>query len=228
MKRTIFNIAWRLMLVLTLGFALVQCSDDSDSVSATTTQTGGISEDVINSFPAEEVSPEESEGLIYMREEEKLARDVYLYLYDLWGLRVFSNIASSEQTHTDAIKYLLVKYNIDDPVEVDSLGLFKNETLQNLYNTLTAQGKDSLVAALKVGALIEEVDIQDLHEELDEYVDNQDIQYVYENLMRGSRNHLRAFVSNLAAQGVTYEPQILSQEEYDEIINSPMERGSGH
>lgn len=227
MKKTIFSKLLTLAAIFSLTFISVNCSKDSKAVAASGVQSNGITEDVISSFPAEDVSSEESEGLIYMREEEKLARDVYLTLFDQWGLRVFSNISRAEQMHTNAILYLLQKYNIDDPVVVDSIGVFQNQDLQNLYNTLLTQGKNSAIEALKVGALIEEVDIRDIQKELDEHVDNQDIRYVYENLMRGSRNHLRAFVRNLSNSGVTYEPQILSKEAFDAIINSPMERGSG-
>ncbi len=227
MKVSIINQLFRLSMILLVAFAITQCRENSDSGTSSTTNSG-LTEDVITSLPAEDVSEEEASGLVFMREEEKLARDVYLSLYAKWNARVFSNISNSEQTHTDAIKYLLQKYNIDDPVEYDSLGVFKNETLQALFDTLVVQGSDSLISALKVGALIEEVDIRDIQKELDEHVDNQDIQYVYENLMRGSRNHLRAFVGNLATLGVTYTPQILSQADYDAIINSPRERGNGH
>ncbi|WP_456440950.1 DUF2202 domain-containing protein, partial [Caldithrix abyssi] len=218
MKRTIISRVLGLIFILSLSFTLIQCSDDSNTVLSSTTRPRALTQDVINSFPIEEVSPAEAEGLIFMREEEKLARDVYLTLYGQWSLAVFVNISVSEQMHFDAMGYLLQKYNIDDPAVVDSIGAFTNADLQNLYNTLTVQSKDSVIAALKVGALIEEVDIRDLQKELDENVDNEDIQYVYENLMRGSRNHLRSFVSYLSAMGVIYEPQILSQEDYDAII----------
>ncbi len=227
MKVPIIKQFVHLSMLILLAFTLTKCSEASNSVTSSTA-TGGFTEDVIMSLPDEDVSEKEASGLIFMREEEKLARDVYLTLYAKWNIRVFSNISHSEQRHTDAIKYLLQKYNIDDPVEYDSLGIFKNETLQALYDTLVVQGNDSLIAALKVGALIEEVDIRDIQKELDEHVDNQDIKYVYENLMRGSRNHLRAFVGNLANRGITYTPQILSQDDYVAIINSPRERGNGH
>ena len=179
----------------------------------------------IDQFPAEDVNDAEAEGLIFMREEEKLARDVYKTLYTHWNIRVFNNIPRSEQQHMDAIKLLLDRYQLEDPVGDDLLGVFKNEALQELYNTLTAQGSVSLVEALKAGALIEEIDILDLQRELDDDVDNQDITFVYENLMKGSRNHLRAFVRNLSRQGVEYVPQKLSEEQYLEIINSDRERG---
>ena len=63
----------------------------------------------------EALNAEEEAGLLFMREEEKLARDVYLELFDEWGLRVFENIAESEQKHMDAVLYLLGKYGLEDP-----------------------------------------------------------------------------------------------------------------
>ena len=88
-----------------------------------------------------------------------------------------------------------------------------------------AKGTKSLIDALEVGATIEEVDIVDIQEYLKD-VDNEDIKVVYENLLKGSRNHLRAFVSTLERYGVEYKPQFLSPEEYEEIVTSPMERGN--
>ena len=152
----------------------------------------------IDDLQSEEVSPEEAAGLIFMREEEKLARDVYNTLYSKWGMRVFNNIAQSEQRHTDAIKVLIERYKLDDPLANDIPGTFVNEDLQNLYDTLIAKGDSSLVDALLVGALIEEVDILDIQKEIDEHVDNEDIAFVYNNLLNGSCNHLRAFVRNLS------------------------------
>lgn len=184
--------------------------DDNQSVS-------GIN---INDLAYEEVSPEEANGLIFMREEEKLARDTYNTLYAKWGMRVFNNIAQSEQRHTDAIKLLLEKYELDDPVKNDDPGMFVNADLQNLYDTLTAKGDSSLLDALLVGALIEEVDILDIQKELDEHVDNEDIAIVYDNLLNGSYNHLRAFVKNLSRQSFLYEPKLLSVEIFNGIINN--------
>ncbi len=180
----------------------------------------------INSIPAGELSDSEKKDLLFMREEEKLARDVYLTLYKIWGAQIFANIARSEQTHTDAVKMLLEKYGLPDPAAGKGIGEFTNPELQELYNKLVEEGSKSLVDALKVGALIEEKDIIDLKKAINE-TDNPDIKLVYENLMRGSRNHLRAFVRMLAQQGVEYKPQLLSMEEYNEIISSPWETGMG-
>lgn len=167
----------------------------------------------------------EIEGLIFMREEEKLARDVYLTLYAQWNTPIFQNIANSEQSHTDAVKVLLDNYGIDDPVENDEIGVFTNADLQGLYDQLVAQGSQSISDALQVGIAIEEIDILDLETYLAE-TDNANIQLVYENLMKGSRNHLRSFVSNFERQtGETYQPKYLSQEAYDAIIGTGAEMG---
>lgn len=162
----------------------------------------------------------EAEGLAFMREEEKLARDVYLALYEKWKLPIFQNIAQSEQTHMDAVKTLLDRYGIADPAAGKSAGVFTNATLQGLYEQLIKQGSQSLADALRVGAAIEEIDIVDLQKQIAQ-TDKADIQQVYDNLTRGSRNHLRSFTAQLKNQtGETYVPQHLTQAEYDTIIKS--------
>ena len=136
------------------------------------------------------LTSEEEAGLLFMREEEKLARDVYLFLLDKWGFRVFANIAQSEQRHMDAVLYLLGKYGLDDPALTP--GLFQNAELQGLYNDLVTKGENSLVDAIEVGILIEETDIEDIESLLDQ-TDKNDIIQVYTNLLDGSNSHLAAF-----------------------------------
>lgn len=178
----------------------------------------------ISELPAEDLSSEETAGLLFMREEEKLARDVYQALYEKWGLKIFANIAQSEQTHTEAIRDLIQKYGLKDPVANDSIGVFTNTDLQKLYEDLVTEGSKSETDALKVGATIEDLDINDLAD-FATTVDNQDILFVYDNLARGSRNHLRSFVTQLSARGETYKPQYISTTEYETILNSSMENG---
>lgn len=180
----------------------------------------------VSALPTEDLSAAEEEDLIYMREEEKLARDVYMTLYEKWGTPIFANIAQSEQTHTEAIRNLLEKYDLADPVADDTIGVFTNEELAGLYNALVEQGSASLVDALTVGATIEDLDIKDL-QEASARADNEDIALVYGNLERGSRNHLRSFTSQLEREGETYEPQYISEDEYEDIVGSDRERGSG-
>jgi len=176
-----------------------------------------------------ELTEDEIASLIFMREEEKLAKDVYLGLYDLWGLPIFQNIANSEQTHTDAVKRLLDRFGIEDPADNSPIGIFANEDLQKMYDDLMVAGSRSLGDALKVGGAIEEIDILDLQEALDE-TENPDIQRVYQNLLRGSENHLRAFTSTLLQQtGETYLPQYMDVNAYDEILaRAPARGGRGN
>ncbi|WP_374244004.1 DUF2202 domain-containing protein [Zoogloea sp.] len=176
-------------------------------------------------LPVEALSAAEAASLAYMREEEKLAYDVYSRLDAMWGrqLPIFANIAQSEATHTEAVRQLLVRYTLTDPAANLSAGLFTVPVLQQLYHDLVAQGATSLIAALQVGATIEEIDIVDLETALPT-IDNQDIRLVYGNLLKGSRNHLRAFVQALAQQGVTYTPAYLTTDTYSAIVTTAFER----
>jgi hypothetical protein len=178
--------------------------------------------DVSATLDADEIA-----DLLYMREEEKLARDVYRTLYELWALPVFDNISESEQVHTTSVEDMLEKYDVPDPVADDSTGVFVNQDLANLYQALITEGGMSSLQALYVGAAIEELDMLDLQHAIDT-TDNDDIRQLYENLMSGSRNHLRAFVGQIEDLGIVYEAQYLTQEEVDSIVDSPVERGRHH
>jgi hypothetical protein len=134
----------------------------------------------------------EEQNILYMREEEKLARDVYLVMYDLWGVDIFANISESEQRHMDAVKNLITRYSLTDPVVDDRIGQFTNPDLKDLYDDLIEAGEVSLEEALKVGVAIEELDIADLEQALTE-TDKRNIERVFQNLLNGSYNHLDAF-----------------------------------
>jgi len=176
-------------------------------------------------LPIETLTVAEHESLTFMREEEKLAHDVYTQLDGLWRgyTRVFGNIANSESTHTEAVRQLLLRNNLPDSPASLVAGVYQNTTLQNLYSQLVMSGSVSLVEGLKVGATIEEIDMIDINKAL-LGIDNQDIWLVYQNLLKGSRNHLRSFVGNLAKQGVTYLPQYMAEADYQAIVTTPIER----
>lgn len=167
-----------------------------------------------------ELSTAESGDLQFMREEEKLARDVYLTMDEYWGDQtpIFANIAMSEEIHTSTVDYILDKYGVDDPVINDSVGVFTNKGLQELYDQLVAKGKLSLIDALYVGGLIEEKDMKDILAAINA-TDERAIVIAYSNLLDGSKNHLRAFVRVIEAQGLVYEAQYLEDEEVELILN---------
>jgi hypothetical protein len=166
-----------------------------------------------------ELSTIELEGIAFMREEEKLARDVYIQLADLWNMNIFSNISRSEDTHMEAVKTLIDLFGFEDPVQDNEVGVFTDPILQDLHDELMVSGSISLANALLVGGAIEEIDILDLQKYLNE-TSNSAVIEVYENLLRGSINHLNSFVRNYERQtGETYQPQFLTQEEYLELIS---------
>lgn len=162
--------------------------------------------------------------LTFIRQEEKLARDVYLALSEKWGLPIFSNISRSEQQHMDVMASLLSRYRLADPVAGAGRGVFVDPLLQGLYVDLVARGQTSLVEALKVGADIEDLDIVDIRTRLGSSPPR-DVVNSYQNLMKASRNHLRNFVGQLTGMGGTYTPTYLTLEEYQQIISTPNERG---
>ena len=166
-----------------------------------------------------QLSENEAAALSFMREEEKLARDVYLFLFKLWGDQTFSNIADAEQTHMDALKTILDQYGLPDPAS-KKIGVFNNAELQELYDALIIKGSMSRIDALDVGALIEEVDIEDIQIAIEEST-HADLDRVYGNLIAGSINHLKAFVGKIERlTGETYEAQYLPQEEVDALLGS--------
>ncbi|MFA7244740.1 MAG: DUF2202 domain-containing protein [Candidatus Magasanikbacteria bacterium] len=173
-----------------------------------------------------ELSKVEIDDLSFMREEEKMAHDIYKVLFDNFGQIVFENIYKSEQTHTEAIKKLLDKYELGDIVRDNNVGSFENAELKKMYIELLEKGTKTIKTSFEVGAMVEEIDILDLQEKI-KNTDKQDIIFVYENLMKGSRNHLRAFVKNYEnLTGQKYVPQYLSQAEYDNILSMQVERGN--
>ncbi len=170
--------------------------------------------------------------LQYLREEEKLARDVYLTLYQRWELRIFENISGAEQRHMDRIGAVLATRQIPDPVTDDSVGVFQDACLRALYQELVQRGSNSLLDALRVGATIEDLDLRDLAA-LRVHVQDQDRDHdvlaAVDMLACGSRNHMRAFARQLTRRGDTYSPHYLDAERYASIIGSEHERcGGGH
>jgi hypothetical protein len=149
-----------------------------------------------NLFAQTDLSSQEIKDMKFMLEEEKVARDVYEYLDTKWDLRVFNNIKQSEQRHMDMIESLLNAYKISYQI-IDERGVFNNEQLQTLYNSLIKKGSASKQDALEVGKLIEVTDIEDL-EKASRFTDKEDVKDVYSKLIFASNNHLNAFNRNLS------------------------------
>jgi len=218
----IFLVGTALFLNLTLN---VRCQKEEaatlpagDEKVATATNAASTNcSCVIN--PSDTLIQAEIDMLNYMREEEKLARDVYLAMYEHYTIPIFRNISKSEQHHMNQVLCLLQHYNLPDPASPDT-GVFNNSELQDLYDNLIEQGSVSLVEGLTVGATIEDNDIFDLETDMTNTA-NPAILNIFGKLSCASGNHIRSFSAWLENKGVTYVPQYISQEEYDAIIALP-------
>jgi len=186
--------------------AVFSCNNDDSSVA-----------DLNN----KNLTNDDNAALLFMLEEEKLARDTYTYLGDLWNINQFSNIKKSEQSHMNAVIGLLDQYDIS--YSLLAYGEFNNPDIQKLYDQFIEYGSENKANALEVGANIEDLDIVDLAKFIDATTNNAMIQ-VFESLQCGSRNHLRSFVNAIELLGNTYEPQYLTQEDYTLIINDSREQ----
>ena len=161
----------------------------------------------------------EKNDLLFLREEEKLARDIYIYAYTKYQNTVFNSISQSEQKHMDNVLSILNQYSITDPASTQ-IGVFNNAALQSLYNQLKSQVDISASESLKVGATIEVLDINDI----DDFIantSNSQLLNMYEKLNCGSKNHIRSFTSQIISSGNVFVPQYLTVQEYNTILNSP-------
>ena len=175
-----------------------------------------------------ELSEEEVAHLIFMREEEKLAHDVYIYLNELWGLPIFANIAAAESQHMASVLSVMEAYGVDDPAGGQAAGQFTDPELQALYDELNNQGALSAADALLVGGLVEETDIADLDEALAQ-TENPTLVQLFTNLRLGSTNHLLAFSSNYERQsGLAYTPQLLDADTYAAALAGASAGGYGY
>ncbi len=180
--------------------------------------------DRFDSLDTNILDQETIDAILLLREEEKLARDVYLTLSLWYDLPIFSNIARSEQQHMNLVALLLDRYGLPDPAAGNGIGEFSDPWVQGLFDALVASGAESLVDALLAGATIEDVDIYHLQHILD-HSDFDDVNLIVQNMVAGSRNHMRGFVGALENRGESYTAAFITQDELDAILASPMETG---
>ena len=159
----------------------------------------------------------EKDGLIFIWEEEKAARDLYNGLYEKNNMTIFLDLVRSESSHMDQARTVMEKHGLTLPP--DEPGVFQNQTLQEIHDQLLAEGLQSDQDALTVAAIFEEISIVDLEKEL-LASQAEDVRTVYDGLLAGSRKHLRSYVSDLEGQGIEYQPRYLEAEQFQEIVKS--------
>lgn len=222
-RNTIFTTSAILLIALVVSIP-AEAQRRGGGRSGGTGDCAGIVADYTDQLEMTALSRGDIDALNLMREEEKLARDVYLTLGERWSMPIFFNIARAEQQHMDRVLSVMDLYEVPDPVVDDTVGVFADQHFADLYTTLVDLGSQSLVDGLIVGATIEDLDIFDLNE-LINIGTNDHMLFAWQNLVKGSRNHLRAFMAALDAQEGVYLPQYLDQEAFDAILETDMERG---
>jgi len=133
----------------------------------------------------------ERRDLKFMFQEEKLARDVYSALGEIWEHHSFFKIQKAEQSHMNALKRLMKRYRVRIPIDENSVGQFADKNLQKRYDRLIDKGSASLKAALKVAIFIEKTDIDDLKKRRKRT--HRYIRRTYDRLLHESRRHLKRF-----------------------------------
>ena len=221
------------LLILAVAFAIIGCGDNNNDGSGGNGKGDGngdsteLPADITAAFssPLLPLSQELKNTLSYMGNEERLAYDVYNYLYAKWGIKQFNNIATkSEYKHIQSVQGLVQKYSLlddnnksftnidlpslgykDTPIDSMEAGKYDISAIQNLYDTLIVEGVKSEIDALKVACTIEVVDVDDL----DDYIaiaeaeNATDVLAVFNYLRNGSYNHYWAFDEGLKTRGVS-------------------------
>jgi hypothetical protein len=180
--------------------------------------------------------------LVFLREAEKLERDVFTILSSMYpDSQLFGRIDDIEQGHADVMKYLLKQYGVKDPNVNDNLGVFTGELYGNFFSStyryLVGLGSLSELDAFYVSAYIEETNLLDIMQCPDAivsqdngiddvsqcgmgYTHNVEIINVYHALIEGSKSDLRAYVQaieSVIGEGA-YKAQAMSQQQLDEIL----------
>ena len=100
----------KLVLLLISMLSIIffaQCSGltESDTLISTKLDQSSADEGLFSAKQGEgELTDQEKEDLLFIREDEKLARDIYNIMFAKWGTPIFDRIAISEQRHMDAVK----------------------------------------------------------------------------------------------------------------------------
>jgi hypothetical protein len=179
-------------------------------------------------YPSSSISSSVKSSLAYMYEEERLAKEVYLAIYQKQPIRQLSKIASNSETrHIEAVKDLAQKYGVKTSLQ--QVGRYQNSHIQSLFNQLYHKGIRSKKDALEVGCIVEVTDINDL----DRYISQaqragaDDVLQTYDFLRKGSYNHYWAFDRGLKQLGISNGCCSLG-DKYCHNEYPKNERGRGH
>lgn len=232
------NYVKTLVAICAISLSLVSCSKETTPnssellVSGTPADIIEVKSDGATTFALAGVTPafdstadlttDEIEFIYAVREDEKIARDLYFSFFRNFGLKTFENIGKAEDNHIKATEKLFDYYEIDYPA-LSANGKFEDASRQKLFDSLLLKGTPEL-EAFKVMALLEESNIVEYGEVLKSIV-NPNIKLVIENLAKASANHFKAAIRQITALGGTYAPALMTQEQYRALIAIGFEKG---
>lgn len=173
-----------------------------------------------SSYEISVLTEDEKTAIIHMREEEKLARDVYQTLGKTTDSKVFQNIPKSEGRHMDVFDQLIDRYGLKDPVKDESVvGTFTDPLFTDLFAKLTEKGKLSDADAFEVGAMVEDINMANLMK-YGMATEKADLKLAYDTLLVQSKNHMSAFVRQLDRLGKTFEPTHINAQQLSEAVDA--------
>ena len=172
------------------------------------------------------LTQEAKDAIAYMGNEERLAYDVYMNLYNYHlgqgtEINQLVNIAqNAETTHISLVQSLVRKYNLgaddltnvstpvaDSSITLDQMpsGKYDVPAIQSLYDTLYTKGVQSPKDALEVGCMVEVTDINDLNEDIAiaQASNAQDVVDTFTTLRAGSYSHYWSFDQGLKNMGIS-------------------------
>lgn len=188
----------------------------------------GVSTFIVDNLPSimdvtDPLGADEIEFIYALREDEKISRDLTLVLAELYPeVQFFSRVAKAGATHIATVERLLDYYEIEYP-KLSAPGMFGDESRQNHYDQLLAMGETE-EGGYRAIAQLEEENIVAYDEVIDD-IDNPNIEIVVANLLKSSKNHLRAAVRQITRVGGEYIPQLLDDATYNNIVGSTPEKG---
>jgi hypothetical protein len=191
-------------------------SSDSTSGSGTTATNQYVD---VDAYPMSTLNNDTKYTIAYMWNEEKLAKDIYLALYNIYpNAQQLYNIATNSETQHEAmVQDLVQKYDLNitniidyeqyySEAELAALapGEYALDAIQSLYNTLYEKGVQTEVDALQVGCMVEVTDVNDLNHDIEvaQASGATDVVAVFESLRKGSYNHYWSFDSALKNLGI--------------------------
>lgn len=232
MKTTLFA------AVLIGFFALISCTKSDDLIPEGETSLSLLSVDAegVSSMTRANVVPvldatspltaDEIEFLYAMREDEKLARDLYAYFWTRYPTAPqIQRISKAEESHIAAIETVLDYYEISYPA-MSAPGVFEDSTRQALYDELALKS-ETMLEAFQTMAFVEDRDLF-AYKMVQSQITNANLSLLIENMIKASTNHLKAAIRQIFVRDGSYTSIYLSAEEYDAIIKLPFQNGKAY